>query len=158
MYVCLDQGPNADQELVTAMDTRMVDVTVQECRNQYLTAKSAAEAIVDNPQVLREYAKRKREMEAKRKELEELTNQCEHGQDALDNVAKPWKSKLEKLTHKLHIKFGAYMKQMDCAGEVRLVEDENDYSAWGLQLMVSYALGEGWWGRAAEAEAWPLSL
>ena len=118
------------------MDGRLKEVGEQECKDMYDRERAAADSIVDNPQVLQQYAKRKKEIEKMRGDLEKLENECDNGQDKLDGVMRTWKTRLDNLTKKLNEKFGTYMKQMDCAGEVRLVEDQNDFSAWGLQLMV----------------------
>lgn len=76
--------------------------------------------IEDNPEVLRRYEERMRQIAETREELENLNEAKDVKRQALDATAAPWKASLENiLVHKVNSLFSAYMSELGCAGMFR---------------------------------------
>jgi chromosome segregation ATPase len=104
-------------------------------------AEARANSIMDNPEVIKLYQKRKAEIDQRTKELERLQGECQNRQSTLDKLKGPWNEKLQNVVHKLNARFSMYMMQMSCAGEVVLDTDEADYAAWGIKIRVRRPCG-----------------
>ena len=60
----------------------------------------------------RMYERRKREISAKDKELQDLMDVVNSGQDKINRLNQQWIERLQRLTEKLHARFSMYMKQV----------------------------------------------
>ena len=78
--------------------------------------------IEDNPEVLRRYEVRMRQIAETREELENLNAAKDVKRQALDSLAAPWKASLENmLEHKVNSLFSFYMSELGCAGTLCFV-------------------------------------
>ena len=135
------KGPKADGSVIDMLGGELDGKTCEECQNMYEEALQHAESIYDNPAVIAQYKELVRQVAAREKELAEHMGTCNAGQKRVDDLAKKWKDALKPLVAKLHMKFGEYMGQMGCEGEVVLAEEPDDYEQWGLVLRVRFREG-----------------
>lgn len=112
--------------------------TVPHVESLITEAQTAADSITDNPEVLRQYQRRKAEIETKTKELQKLRSECENRAGQLEAMLGPWRAKLKNVADKLNARFSLYMTQMGCAGQVELDDsNDGDYAEWGMKIRVS---------------------
>jgi len=135
------KGPKADGSVIDMLGGELDKKTCEECQNMYEEALQHAESIYDNPAVIAQYKELVKQVAAREKELAEHMVTCSSGQKRVDDLAKKWKDALKPLVAKLHMRFGEYMRQMGCEGEVVLAEEPDDYERWGLVLRVRFREG-----------------
>ena len=134
-------GPKADAAVHDMMLGELDGKTCEECQDMYEEAMQRADSIYDNPAVIAQYKELVKQVAAREKELAEHTGMCNTGQKKVDDLAKKWTGALKPLVAKLHLRFGEYMRQMGCEGEVILAEEADDYERWGLVLRVRFREG-----------------
>lgn len=100
--------------------------------------ETAAANITHNPQVIRLYEQRKREIESKTKELETLLNTVNNGQEKIEKIKVDWLQKLQNLTDKVNARFSHYMRQMEVEGAVKLATAEDNFRQYGLEISVAF--------------------
>ena len=109
-------------------------------------AQDKINGIDDNPEVLRRYEERKKEVKETRAELENLNEAKDVKRQQLESLAAPWKKALEKTLEKVNTLFMRYMADLGCAGEVRLrkgAQEEHpdslgDFENWGVEIRVKF--------------------
>ena len=109
-------------------------------------AQDKVNSIDDNPEVLRRYEQRIKEIAETRAELEDLND----GQNAriqqLESQADGWGTALHNSLEKVNTLFQKYMSELGCAGEVKLRKgasensDESlgDFANWGVEIRVKF--------------------
>jgi chromosome segregation ATPase len=93
--------------------------TLEEAELALEEAETKANSIVADPNVIRQYEARKREMEQVQAELDDLTGSRERRLDELDQKVKPWEQMLDNSVAKIDALFSAYMREMGCTGKTR---------------------------------------
>ena len=112
-----------------------------------------AEAKVNNihsdPNVVRLYEEKKKELEETRGDLDDMTNRKEKKIDELNLKKKPWELSLDEIVTTIDKRFGNYMRELGCKGEVRLRKgkagdensndnEESSFEEWGVEIRVSF--------------------
>lgn len=116
-------------------------------------AHAKVDGIDANPDVIRQYEERKKEIEEVRGQLSELTDSKESKLADLRRKRAPWEQALDNAVNKVNAKFSGYMQDLDCAGEVRLAkgkgddrrrgddddtEDTGNFKDWGIEIRVKF--------------------
>lgn len=112
--------------------------TEDEVQEMIEEEETAAANITHNPQVIRLYEQRKREIESKTKELETLLNTVNNGQEKIEKIKVDWLQKLQNLTDKVNARFSHYMRQMEVEGAVKLATAEDNFRQYGLEISVAF--------------------
>jgi len=76
--------------------------------------------ITDNPHVMRQYEERKREISKLEAQLEDAGGEKDMKKKQLDQKLDIWEAQLTNIVKMVSEKFSSYMKEVGCAGEVRL--------------------------------------
>ena len=76
--------------------------------------------ITDNPHVMRQYEERKREISKLEAQLEDAGGEKDMKKKQLDQKLAIWEAQLTNIVKMVSEKFSSYMKEVGCAGEVRL--------------------------------------
>lgn len=99
--------------------------------------ENTIESISDNPQVMKLYEQRKLEIAALKNELE--THQDNHNTKKLqmEQLATEWKARLKNTVDSVSTLFTEYMKELGCAGEIRLAEADS-FKDWGIEIWVQF--------------------
>ena len=94
-----------------------------------------------NGGVLKEFEQRQKRIDALRARLEDF----EHGLDEFDEKIKEirdkWEPELDKLVKRISDSFSFNMKQINCAGEVGIYKDEQDFDQWAILIQVKFRYG-----------------
>jgi len=99
--------------------------------------------ITDNPEVLRQYVKRKKEIAKIKEDFENLENSQNAKKAKMNILLNDWKSRLANTVTKVSTLFSEYMADLGCAGEIKLATGDSeggdyDFSNWGIQIRVKF--------------------
>lgn len=114
-------------------------------------AESKVNSITDNPHVMLQYEERKKRIEELQAKLDMEGGAKDKMKDQLENKRTKWEAKLMNIVSLVNSQFSTYMKEVGCAGEIRLYKGgnesrENDESEnlrynfkdWGVEIMVKF--------------------
>ncbi|ORY61173.1 P-loop containing nucleoside triphosphate hydrolase protein [Leucosporidium creatinivorum] len=87
--------------------------------------------------VLEAHEKRKKEIAALRKEVEEADEKLENSTTTLNRVRESWLPRLEALISKISNKFKEAFDALGLLGEIQLGKHD-DYAQWGIEILVSF--------------------
>lgn len=113
---------------------------------------AVVDSITDNPEVLRRYEARKREIAETEAEIEQISSAHGRRVSEMERLVNDWKSRLLNTVARVDELFGKYMEELGCAGEVRLrdasVTDTDDatgeknttynFGKWGIEIRVKF--------------------
>mmetsp|Transcript_40049 Transcript_40049/g.94025 ORF Transcript_40049/g.94025 Transcript_40049/m.94025 type:complete len:353 (+) Transcript_40049:2642-3700(+) len=105
--------------------------------------------ISDNPGVIRDYERRKKEIQDEQENLAQLAEEQDLKKRELIDTMKPWETRLINTVNKVDALFSNYMKELGFCGNVKLFtgmqESSNDnenaplnFKDWGIQLLVQF--------------------
>merc|ERR1719203_2463410 len=116
-------------------------------------AEAKVDNITDNPNVMRDYTERKKDIARLQEQLDEAGGEKEMKRKSLANKLEAWDAALHNIIRDVSRKFSTYMKEVGCAGEVRLYTaganeaSENDgdgenvrynFKDWGVEILVKF--------------------
>ncbi len=115
-------------------------------------AENKVNSITDNPHVMRQYEERKVEIERCREQLDNMNQSQDMKNSQLKQKLDAWQSKLINIQQDVNRKFSEYMKEVGCAGEIRLYtggetnNGENgeeslehyNFKDWGIEILVKF--------------------
>eukprot|EP00048_Salpingoeca_helianthica_P017956 m.239909 g.239909 ORF g.239909 m.239909 type:complete len:1037 (-) comp22885_c0_seq1:27-3137(-) len=87
---------------------------------------------------IRDYEARKAQIEQKQAANDELQAQVGTLATELESVKEQWLPQLRGYIDRIRASFSAYFRDMGCAGDVILEEDETDFSKYGAKIMVKF--------------------
>jgi len=128
LKAALDELPDDENELRESIDD----------------ADERASAITANPEALRHYEEKKRQIEETRQQLEGLSESKEAKEYEITSIRDPWETSLKKIVDKVNIKFAGYMTDLSCAGEICIAKGEQseenfgNFKEWGMQIKVKF--------------------
>ena len=99
--------------------------------------------ITDNPEVLRLYEERKREIKKIREDYQNLENAESIKKAKVYSLLSEWRSRLVNIVSKVNCLFSGYMADLGCAGEIKLAtggsaEENSNFSNWGIEIRVKF--------------------
>jgi len=118
--------------------------------------KNKIDSITDNPHLLRQYEERKKEIAQLQEQLDEADGEKDLKKRSLKSKYNSFKAQLTNIiegvneTAGVSEKFSSYMRELECAGEVRLYtggheddgnEGENvryNFKDWGIEILVKF--------------------
>mmetsp|Transcript_11875 Transcript_11875/g.14741 ORF Transcript_11875/g.14741 Transcript_11875/m.14741 type:complete len:1161 (+) Transcript_11875:53-3535(+) len=115
-------------------------------------------SIHENPHAMKKYEEQKKELETLRGHLDNLNQSKEMKRNDLQAKRAPWEAALVKIVEDVSKLFSQYMKELGCAGEVRLgkgdtpsrargvstedgsdaVEHLGNFKEWGVEILVKF--------------------
>ena len=150
LYYVGNDLPLKDQlEQLAPSSVQEVNVAIEE-------AELKINSITDNPELLKQYEQRKKEIEELEEELNNLQD-SNNTRKQLEDTAKKWNDRMHNIlqgTGGVNDKFVEYMKELDCAGEVKLnkkssksskhskrnpqSDSEFGFKEWGIEMLVRF--------------------
>lgn len=129
--------------------------TLDEARVALEDSLALIKSIHANDGVFRQYESLKKHCEETEIQLDLLSRGREVILNQIQEKRKQWENPLRNFVAKINIKFGQYMQEMGCTGEVRLKrgqdgetdssqssrQSESDFAnfkEWGIEILVSY--------------------
>ena len=108
------------------------------------------DSMENNPGVLREYTRIIKEIEKAESERDRIVDGVSGSKSELENLFTTWNSRLENCVANVNRKFSTYMKDLDCAGEVILLDasvtpqsesrvmKNSNFKNWGIAIKVRF--------------------
>lgn len=125
-------------------DNQMRDIlndlpsNLEEIRQNIIIEETSANEIMDNQNVVREYEKRKKDIEKLEKELNEHIMENCNVESIIKQIETEWATPLRECVNKLNTTFQQYTRDFGIAGEVSLQPNATDYSKWEIQIKVKF--------------------
>ncbi|XP_068694094.1 structural maintenance of chromosomes protein 5-like [Montipora foliosa] len=93
-----------------------------------------------NPQVVKDYERRKKGISDLRKQVEGQEQDLESKQNEITSCKERWLTPLQELVTRINEKYGEFFRLMGCAGEVALSSEqgENNFDKYGIQIKVKF--------------------
>ncbi|CAB3988453.1 structural maintenance of chromosomes 5-like [Paramuricea clavata] len=115
--------------------------SVQEIEDMIHSEKAKADCNYQtNPQVIRDYEKRKKEIEELSQIIASHSDEIKNKDNQLESLKERWMTPLNELLAKINEKFVGFFRKLQCAGEVSLATDqgEENYEKYGVQIKVKF--------------------
>ncbi|TPX38085.1 hypothetical protein SmJEL517_g00129 [Synchytrium microbalum] len=121
---------------------KLLEVPTSEINDLVTQARAAVEMNLNNDgNVVQEYEQRKARIEAAEVRLEESQEALSNHKQEMQAVRDLWVPEITALAAKINEKFSLLFKRIDCAGEVKVSENE-DYDKWGIEILVCFRVGQ----------------
>jgi chromosome segregation ATPase len=106
-------------------------------------AQRKADSIDANPDVIRQYEVRKKEIAELEVHLEDITTAKDMKVANLANMRRRWEDALINNLTEVDSRFSRYMEEMGCTGTIKLYRGESedgagDFKNWGIHIEVSF--------------------
>ncbi|OCK79756.1 structural maintenance of chromosome complex subunit SmcA [Lepidopterella palustris CBS 459.81] len=112
--------------------------TIEALESEILSANTKLELMSDgNPNAIREYEKRAKDIEILQRKIDEQTESLTHNQKQIDEIRAQWEPQLDDLVAKISDGFSRNFEKIGCAGQVSVYKDE-DFDQWSIQIQVRF--------------------
>lgn len=104
-----------------------------------IDAKNASLEVMHrvDPQVLRQFEKRARDIQDLGRRKEELTHKLESLSGQIEELMRVWVPQVDALVARINEAFSHNFEQISCAGEVGVHKDE-DFEQWAIEIKVKF--------------------
>ena len=104
-----------------------------------IEAKNASLEVMHrvDPQVLRQFEKRARDIEQLTRHREELARKAEHLGSQIEELMRVWEPGVDDVVGRINEAFSHNFEQISCAGEVGIHKDE-DFEQWAIEIKVKF--------------------
>lgn len=118
------------------------DKTVEELDNEIGAEQSKLEYVhAVDPAVLRQFQKRAQEIQNLTQQKEEMTAKFDSLSRKTDELRQKWEPRVDALITKINDAFAYNFEQINCAGQVDIYKDEEDFDQWAIEIKVKFRLG-----------------
>ena len=112
--------------------------SIEDLENEIAAVQSRLELMAEgNPNAIRAYENREREIEETQRKLGEIAEQQRTTKDQLKEIREQWEPQLDELVKKISDGFSHNFAQINCAGQVSVHKDE-DFENWSIQIEVKF--------------------
>jgi chromosome segregation ATPase len=94
-----------------------------------------------NPQILLEFEKRAGDIERAKRKLETIENELVELQQNIDEIRQKWEPELDQLIGQISDAFSENFAKINCAGQVEVYKEEDDFNKWAIQIQVKFRYG-----------------
>ena len=91
-----------------------------------------------NPKAIKDYEKREEDIARTREKLEQYTGSLEETKEQIVEIRQQWEPQLDALIRKISDAFAHNFTKINCAGEVQVYKDEDDFDNWSIQISVRF--------------------
>ena len=115
--------------------------TVEDLDNEIGAENSKLEYVhAVDPAVLRQFQKRAQEIQNLTQQKEELTNRFDTLARKIDELRQKWEPQVDALITKINDACAYNFEQINCAGQVDIYKDEEDFEQWAIEIKVKFRL------------------
>ena len=114
--------------------------TSQDCDDAIEEEEKKANAFDANPEVAHQFEQTQAKLQRLTDELNKATSREGEQAAGLQKKKEDWEAQVRGHLDQINTKFGAYMAENRCVGEVRLKTEEN-VADWGVEIRVSFREG-----------------
>ena len=115
------------------------DLTLEEVDSEIEGEKARLELMHEgNGGVIREYEQRQKRIDQLKSLLEDTRHATTELDEKITEIRHQWEPELDRLVKKISSSFSYNMKQINCAGEVSVFKDEQDFDQWAIHIQVKF--------------------
>ena len=113
--------------------------TLEQLENEIESEKARLELMHEgNDGVIKEFEQRQKRIDSLTAKLEEFKHGLDEFNEKITEIRDKWESELDKLVKRISDSFSFNMKQINCAGEVGIFKDEQDFDQWAILIQVKF--------------------
>ncbi|KAI8632799.1 P-loop containing nucleoside triphosphate hydrolase protein [Xylariaceae sp. FL1651] len=117
--------------------------TVEDLDNEIGAEQSKLEYVhAVDPMVLRQFQKRAQEIQNLTRQKEELTKTFDSLSNKISDLRQKWEPRVDALITKINDAFAYNFEQINCAGQVDIHKDEEDFEQWAIEIKVKFRQNE----------------
>ncbi|GAP87240.1 putative structural maintenance of chromosome complex subunit protein [Rosellinia necatrix] len=117
--------------------------TVEDLDNEIGAEQSKLEYVhAVDPAVVRQFRKRAQEIQNLTLQKEELTAKFDSLSRKTDELRRKWEPRVDALVTKINDAFAYNFEQINCAGQVDVYKDEEDFEQWAIEIKVKFRQNE----------------
>lgn len=91
-----------------------------------------------NPRILREFEDRAGQITRAKRKLEQIEAQLDELQQKIVEVRQKWEPELDALIGQISDAFSENFARINCAGQVEVHKEEDDFNRWAIQIQVKF--------------------
>ena len=130
---------NGDEEHHAFWKTLPEGQTTEQLETEIESEKARLELMHEgNEGVIREFEQRQKKIDGLREKLEGIQQSLQEIDDQIKEMREKWEPRLDKLIKRISESFAYNMKRINCAGEVGVYKDEQDFDLWAIQIRVKF--------------------
>ena len=116
-----------------------VEQSLEEVDTEIESEKARVELMHEgNGGVIREFEQRQKRIDQLKALLEDTRHATTELGERITEVREQWEPELDRLIKKISHSFAFNMKQINCAGEVSVFKDEQDFDQWAIHIQVKF--------------------
>lgn len=128
-----------DEDNPIAQEWIGTDKTIQDLNNEIDATKNRIELLHGgNPGAIQAFATRKLEIAKLTDRIANFDANLEKMSEKITTIRAQWEPELDDIVAKISDAFTFNFQKIKCAGEVRVVKDEDDFSKWELELRAKF--------------------
>lgn len=130
------------EELVEAVKQRALESSVQEIKVELENVTASIELssthVGDYRRIMERFNKRAETIDVLRKRVNENKSEVDSLQEKVEEIRAVWEPCLDQLIADVSQRFKNAFNSIGCNGEVRLRKNQQYYSQWAIEIMVSF--------------------
>ena len=139
LEICKNLMTTKDEALSTFLNTMPETQTSEEFEIEIETERARLDLMHEgNGGVIREFEQRQKKIDALKMDLEDINHGLGELGDKIQGIRDRWEPELDGLVKRISDSFSFNMKQINCAGEVSVFKDEDDFDQWAIQIRVKF--------------------
>jgi len=91
-----------------------------------------------DPMVLRQFQKRAQEIQTLTQQKEELATKFDSLTRKIQGLREKWEPRVDALVTKINDAFAYNFEQINCAGQVDIYKNEEDFEQWAIEIKVKF--------------------
>lgn len=139
LEVCKQLMITEDQALSDFFRTLPEGQTSEELEVEIESERAKLELMHEgNGGVIREFEQRQKRINTLKGNLEEINHGLVELDENIRGIRNRWEPELDGMVQKISDSFSFNMKQINCAGEVGVFKDEDDFDQWAILIRVKF--------------------
>ncbi|KAJ8119925.1 hypothetical protein ONZ43_g3233 [Nemania bipapillata] len=139
----VSEAVSEDPDRLPYLNELATGKTVEELDHEIGAEQSKLEYVhAVDPSVLRQFQKRAQEIQNLTQQKEELTMKFDALSRKTDELRQKWEPRVDALVTKINDAFAYNFEQINCAGQVDIYKDEDDFEQWAIEIKVKFRQNE----------------
>lgn len=126
-------------EFELSINEEIQQLDVDQLETEIQTTKARLEMTAGgNASIIGEYEDRAKKIERRSAQYAEIASTIEGLAGRLEEIQSQWEPQLDELVGKISAAFAENFAQIQCAGEVGVYKDDDDFEQWAIQIKVKF--------------------
>lgn len=137
--VCKDLMTTGDEILSNFFRTMPEGQTNEELEAEIESERGRLELMHEgNGGEIREFEQRQKKIDGLKANLEEINHGLAEFDGKIKEIRERWEPTLDELVQKISDSFSFNMQQINCAGEVGVFKEEDEFDQWAIHIRVKF--------------------